>query len=74
MAKTPRKTGARKIGTEDTASKASEPQAAYLTKATRRARSTGRRRTGYDAKRYTGMLPGIAERMKQYLKHMRDDR
>lgn len=32
------------------------------------------KRKGYDAKKYTGMIPGIAERMKEYLKTVRDDR
>jgi len=29
---------------------------------------------GYDAEKYTGAIPGLAERMKDYLEHMRDDR
>ncbi len=29
---------------------------------------------GYDAKKYTGAIPGLAERMKEYLKTIRDDR
>ncbi|HQV37639.1 MAG: hypothetical protein IPL81_09460 [Flavobacteriales bacterium] len=29
---------------------------------------------GYDADKYTGAIPGLAERMKEYLEHMRDDR
>ncbi|HQV50923.1 MAG: hypothetical protein IPI00_13855 [Flavobacteriales bacterium] len=31
-------------------------------------------RKGYDADKYTGAIPGLAERMKEYLEHMRDDR
>jgi len=74
MAKSPRKTSTRKTSAEDAESKVSEPQAPYLTRATKRTKSTTPRRKGYDARRYTGMLPGIAERMKEYLKHVRDDR
>ena len=28
---------------------------------------------GYDADKYTGAIPGLVERMKEYLEHMRDD-
>lgn len=74
MARSPRKTSTRRTGTEDAESNVSEPQASYMTKAAKRTKPATRRKTGYDAKRYTGLLPGIAERMKEYLKHMRDDR
>lgn len=74
MAGRPRKTSTRRTGKEDTQSNVSEPQAGYMAKATKRTKPATRRKTGYDAKRYTGLLPGIAERMKEYLKHMRDDR
>ena len=29
---------------------------------------------GYDADKYAGAIPGLAERMKEYMEHMRDDR
>ncbi len=29
---------------------------------------------GYDAEKYTGAIPGLADRMKEYLKTVRDDR
>lgn len=29
---------------------------------------------GYDAEKYTGAIPGLAERMKEYMRTMRDDR
>jgi len=74
MAKTPRKTGTRKPSAEVSESMVSEPQAPYLTRSTKRAKSTAQRQKGYDARRYTGMIPGIADRMKEYVKHMRDDR
>lgn len=74
MASSPRKTSTRKTGSKSAESNVSEPQASYMTKATKRTKPATRRQTGYDAKRYTGLLPGIAERMKEYLKHMRDER
>jgi hypothetical protein len=44
-------------------------------------RTTPRKRTkrapkrkGYNAKKYTGMITGIADRMVEYLKTVRDDR
>lgn len=56
-----------------------EPTAAYDRAAPRRRSDRSRakkapKHKGYDAKKYTGMIPGIAERMKEYLKTMRDDR
>ncbi|MCC6542655.1 MAG: hypothetical protein IT225_10580 [Flavobacteriales bacterium] len=33
-----------------------------------------RERKGYDAEKYTGAIPGLADRMKEYLRTMRDDR
>ncbi len=74
MAKTPRKASKRKTSAKDTESLVGEPQTPYLPKAPQRAKSAAQRQKGYDARRYTGMIPGIAERMKEYLKHMRDDR
>jgi len=74
MARSPRKTSTRKTSADGAESKVSEPQASYLPKSTKRAKATSRRQKGYDAQRYTGLIPGIAERMKEYLKHMRDDR
>jgi hypothetical protein len=55
-------------------SEVSEPQTVYARKAPRRHAPKQPKRSGYDAKRSAGMLPGIAERMKEYLKAMRDDR
>ena len=74
MAKSPRKTSKHKPSAADSESQVSEPQATYSTKATKRVKPATKGRKGYDAQRYTGMIPGIAERMKQYMKHMRDDR
>jgi hypothetical protein len=74
MAKTPRKTSKRKPSSTDTENMVGEPQTPYLPKASQRAKSTAQRQKGYDARRYTGMIPGIAARMKEYMKHMRDDR
>jgi hypothetical protein len=74
MAKTPRKTTTRESSSKDSESQVSEPQATYSTKSTKRVKPAAKGRKGYDARRYTGMIPGIAERMKEYLKHMRDDR
>jgi hypothetical protein len=74
MVKTPRKTGSSKPSAEVSESQVSEPQATYSTKAAKRMKPSAKGRKGYDARRYTGMIPGIAERMKEYLKHMRDDR
>lgn len=33
-----------------------------------------RERKGYDAEKYTGAIPGLADRMKEYLRTMRDER
>ncbi|MBK6626396.1 MAG: hypothetical protein IPJ87_16860 [Flavobacteriales bacterium] len=52
----------------------SDPQAVYARKTTPRTTSKRQKQKGYDAKRSSGMIPGIAERMKEYLKTMRDDR
>jgi hypothetical protein len=74
MPKPPRNPTTRKPSAKDSESQVSEPQATYSTKATKRVKPAAKGRKGYDARRYTGMIPGIAERMKEYLKHMRDDR
>lgn len=52
----------------------SEPQAAYARRAPRKAAPKRPKQKGYDAKRSSGMIPGIAQRMREYLKTMRDDR
>jgi len=59
---------------DNPSAKVSEPQAVYTRKVTRQGvvKRTGRKT--YDAKRSSGMIPGIAERMKEYLKTMRDGR
>ena len=74
MAKTSRKTGTRKSSAKAPEGEVSEPQAPYIAKPAKRAKSTTLKQKGYDARRYTGMIPGIAERMKEYVKHMRDER
>lgn len=53
---------------------ANEPEVRYKRKTTMK--KAGRRSLPkpYDAKRSSGMIPGIAERMKEYLRVMRDDR
>ena len=74
MAKTTKRTKSYKSGSDTSPSAVSEPQAVYARKVTR---PTARKRSfpkGYDAKRSSGMLPGIAARMKDYLKAMRDGR
>ncbi len=74
MAKKAKRTKSRKSGSDTSPSEVSEPQAVYARKVTR---PTARKRSvpkGYDAKRSSGMLPGIAERMKDYLKSVRDGR
>lgn len=55
-----------------------EPAATYDRAALRKRSDRSRakkapKQKGYDAKKYTGMIPGIAERMKDYLKTMRDE-
>ncbi|HRH70439.1 MAG TPA: hypothetical protein PLB89_13105 [Flavobacteriales bacterium] len=52
----------------------SEPQAVYARRSPRKAAPKRPKQKGYDAKRSSGMIPGIAARMKEYLKTMRDDR
>lgn len=51
-----------------------EPEASYVGRSMKRTSTKRSRSKNYDAKRYTGMLPGLAERMKDYMKHVRDDR
>ena len=70
MAKTAKRTSKK----EGTGNSVNEPQAVYARKAPGRAAARRQKGKGYDAKRSSGMLPGIAERMKEYLKTMRDDR
>jgi hypothetical protein len=52
----------------------SEPQAVYARRAARQNKPKRPKQKGYDAKRSSGMIPGLAERMKEYLKTMRDGR
>jgi hypothetical protein len=66
--------GKRKLASENAGNAVSEPQAVYARKVTRPNARKPSVRKGYDAKRSAGMLPGIAERMKDYLKSMRDGR
>jgi hypothetical protein len=51
-----------------------EPAATYGRAEPRKRRAKAAKRKGYNARKFTGMLPGIAERMKVYVKHLRDDR
>jgi len=74
MAKPTKRTRSNKGGSEPPPSKVSEPQAVYARKVSRPSKRKPSARKGYDAKRSAGMLPGIAERMKDYLKAMRDGR
>ena len=74
MAKQPKALKKYKGGEEVSVGKVSEPQDTYARKATRNSTAKGGKPKGYDAKRYTGMIPGIAKRMKDYLKQVRDDR
>lgn len=74
MAKSTRKIAERKPSKDGRGSEVGEPQATYAAKVSKRVKPAGREQNGYDARRYTGMIPGIAERMKEYSKHMRDDR
>jgi hypothetical protein len=66
--------GKRKLASENLGSVVSEPQAVYARKVTRPSTRKPAVQKGYDAKRSAGMLPGIAERMKDYLKTLRDGR
>ena len=74
MAKSTKRTKSNKRGPESLPSEVSEPQAVYARKVTRTSARKPSVRKGYDAKRSAGMLPGIAERMKDYLESMRDGR
>jgi len=74
MAKQPKSIKKDKGGEEVPVGKVSEPQATYARKATRSSTAKRAKPKGYDARRYTGMIPGIAKRMKDYLKQVRDDR
>lgn len=51
---------------------AGEPVAVYARKAPRKTTPKPPKKAGYDAKRSSGMIPGIAKRMEEYLKTMRD--
>lgn len=66
--------GKRKLASENAGSAVSEPQSVYARKVTRPSTRRPSGQKGYNAKRSAGMLPGIAERMKDYLKSMRDGR
>ena len=61
-------------GSDASTSVVGEPEAGYERKAATKKPDKRPRANGYDAKRSSGMIPGIAERMKEYLKTMRDDR
>lgn len=74
MAKQPKGMKKYKGGEEVPVEKVSEPQATYARKSARTGMAKRAKPKGYDAKRYTGMIPGIAKRMKDYLKQVRDDR
>lgn len=69
-----RRTSSTKPSPEVLPTQVSEPQAVYARKAPQRKATKRTKRKGYDARKYSGMIPGIAERMKEYLKTMRDDR
>ena len=60
--------------TQGGANEVSEPAATYSRVSPRSKTAKPKKRKGYDAKKYTGRIPGIAERMKKYLKTMRNDR
>lgn len=74
MAKQPKHTKGSNPEKEPVTGSVADPQASYVPKAVKgsTAKHPGAKR--YDAKRYTGMIPGLAERMKDYMKHVRDDR
>ncbi len=74
MAKSPKRTKPYKGRAETQLTVASEPQAVYTRRVVRPSTRRSSVRKGYDAKRSAGMLPGIAERMKDYLKSVRDGR
>jgi len=74
MAKSTKRTKSNKDGSESPPTDVSEPQAVYARKVTRPSTRKPSVRKGYDAKRSAGMLPGITERMKDYLKTIRDGR
>ena len=57
-------------GTDEVNEQASTYELTTPRKRTKRAP----KRKGYNAKKYTGMITGIADRMVEYLKTVRDDR
>ena len=69
MAAPRKRTKSTKVEKGTSPSEVNEPQAVYARKATKRTKHKG-----YDAKKSSGMIPGLADRMKEYLKTMRDDR
>ncbi|HMU15033.1 MAG: hypothetical protein JST41_04950 [Bacteroidetes bacterium] len=74
MAAATKRTGKKKRADDPTGNTVSEPQAVYTRKAPRRNKPKQPSPQGYNAKRSAGMIPGLATRMKEYLKSMRDER
>lgn len=74
MSKSPKRTKSYKWASVSEPSEVNEPQAVYARKVTPPSTRKPAGRKGYDAKRSAGMLPGIAERLKEYLKTLRDGR
>lgn len=74
MKKAPKRPGRAKPVVHKDTSAVNEPGAVYTRKAPAKAAPMRPKQQGYDAKHSSGMLPGIAKRMKEYLRSMRDDR
>ncbi|HEY0977132.1 MAG TPA: hypothetical protein VGE21_06640 [Flavobacteriales bacterium] len=74
MAAPRKRTKSTKVDKGTSPHEVNEPQAVYTRKSPQRKATKRTKHKGYDAKKSSGMIPGIAERMKEYLKTMRDDR
>jgi hypothetical protein len=72
MAKKTKKPGEK--GSENLDHSVNEPQATYIRGSSRRNTAKTPKPRGYDAKHSAGMIPGLAARMKEYLKTVRDGR
>ena len=74
MAAPRKRTKSTKLDKSTSPNEVNEPQAVYARKAPQRKATKRTKRKGYDSKKSSGMIPGLADRMKEYLKTMRDDR
>lgn len=74
MAAATKRTGKKKPAEGHLVNSLNDPPAVYARKAPRLRVPKKPRQKGYDAKRSAGMIPGLAARMEEYLKNMRNDR